>query len=62
MHQLIRCVNCREVFDLEECNFIKEYVDDSGYIAYKTPICPFCGSEDLEEYYEYEEELEEDDT
>lgn len=61
MHQFLRCERCGEIFDLEDCHFRKEYVDDSGYIAYKTPLCPYCGSESLEDYYDIGEEEEEED-
>ncbi len=60
MFQMLRCEHCGEIFDLDDCDRRKEYVDDSGRMAYVTPLCPFCGSDELEDYEEPEEEEEDE--
>lgn len=60
MCQFLKCATCGEVFDIEEARQIANYVDDSGIVAFWTPACPFCGSEDVDEYYEMDEEEEDE--
>lgn len=49
-----KCMHCSETFT--EPEYIEEYVDDSNRVAFVTPICPYCGSEDLEETYGEDDE------
>lgn len=60
MCQFLKCATCGEVFDIEETRQIANYIDDSGIVAFWTPACPFCGSEDVDEYYEMDEEEEDE--
>lgn len=54
--QMMKCERCGEIFDEDEATLIPEYVDDSCIVAFYTIVCPFCGSEDIEEYYDSGEE------
>ena len=33
-----------------------QYVDDSGYVAFSIPVCPYCGDDDIEEVYDFGDE------
>lgn len=58
---MLKCEHCGEVFDESEATRIPEFVDDSRIAAFYTLACPFCNSEDIEDYYEGEDD-ETDDT
>ena len=53
---MMKCDNCGELFDESEATRIPEYVDDSRIIAFYSIVCPFCGSEDIDDYYDSGEE------
>lgn len=59
---MLKCGHCGEVFDEDEVRRIPEYVDDSRIVAFYSYECPFCGSEDIDDYYDSGEENETDDT
>jgi len=50
------CKDCGEKFHSDDANRRAEYVDDSnkpwGYVL----ICPFCGSDEIEEWEEPDNE------
>ena len=48
------CNSCRNLFDEDEIHWRREYVAEFwGMPAYDDfPYCPFCGSENFEEYCE----------
>lgn len=50
------CNDCGEKFHSDDCGSRAEYVDDSRRPAFRTLICPFCGSDDIEEWEEPEED------
>lgn len=52
------CNDCGEKFHSDDANRRLEYVDDSGKPDGAILICPFCGSDDIEEWEEPEEEEE----
>lgn len=49
---MMKCSNCGEVFDEDEAVKIPEYVDDSRIIAFYSFACPFCMSDDVDDYWE----------
>lgn len=51
---MIKCCNCGEVFDIDECGQRLELVGEFwGSPAYdNVDVCPFCRSDDLEDYEE----------
>lgn len=49
---MLKCGRCGEVFDEFEVVRIPEYVDDSRIIAFYSYECPFCHSDDIDEYWE----------
>lgn len=56
-----KCWECEKEFSEQEAEYYEECVGDFwGQPAYqKFPVCPFCGSEDIDEYEEkddYEDE------
>ena len=55
---MLKCNRCGELFDEEEARRIPEYVDDSRIIAFYSFECPYCGSEDIDDYYDSGEESE----
>lgn len=57
---MLICNRCKNVFDESDVTRIPEYVDDSRIIAYFTPVCPFCGSGSIDDYYESGEENDND--
>ena len=58
---LLRCNNCDEVFDEDDLESRSECVGEFwGSPAYDSyGICPYCGSDDYDEYIDPEEEEEE---
>lgn len=56
-HMMV-CTDCGEKFHSDDCDRRNEYVDDSRIPAFSVLICPFCGSDELEEWEEPEEEEE----
>ena len=54
----LRCYDCGEVFEEEDADSRSECVGEFwGSPAYDTiPICPFCHSDELEEYDEKEDD------
>ena len=53
---MLKCDHCGEVFDESEATRIPEFVDDSRIVSFYTLACPFCNSEDIEDYYETDDE------
>lgn len=53
---VLKCEHCGELFEDDEATKIAEYVDDSNMVAFYTMVCPFCGSEEIDEYYDSGEE------
>lgn len=43
------CTDCGEKFHSDDANRRVEYVDDSGKPWGSVLVCPFCGSDDIEE-------------
>lgn len=56
MNQWI-CNTCQRTFD--EPLKIPEYVDDYRITAYYLPVCPYCCSDDIDEYWPEDSEDEE---
>lgn len=57
---MLICNRCGEVFDETDVTRIPEYVDDSRIIAFYTLVCPFCGSDSIDDYYDSGEENDDD--
>ena len=59
---LLRCNNCDEVFDEDDLESRSECVGEFwGSPAYDSyGVCPFCGSDDYDEYEDPEEDEEEE--
>ena len=59
----LRCYDCGEIFDEDDADSRSDFVGEFwGSPAYDTvAICPFCNSDELEEYEEKAEEDEEED-
>lgn len=60
---MYRCSDCLEVFEkpdtiCTDCGYDTEYVH-IPYYCYDD-LCPYCGSDDIEEFDEYEEEEEDE--
>lgn len=55
---MMKCNRCGEVFDEDEATRFPEYVDDSGIVAYYTLCCPFCNSDEIDDYYDSGEDEE----
>ena len=53
---LLKCGNCGEICRPWDLVDRPEYVDDSGIPAFYTPVCPYCGNDELEDYDEEEDE------
>lgn len=53
---MLKCEHCGEVFDESEATRIPEFVDDSRIAAFYSIVCPFCGSEEIDDYYEMDDE------
>lgn len=53
---MMRCEDCKEIFEDDEAVYIAEYVDDSNRPAFYTPKCPYCGSEDVEDWVDLGED------
>lgn len=52
---LYQCVSCGGVFDEERAARVQDHVDDMydrGLVAVEYLICPFCGSDTIEDEYE----------
>ena len=56
-----KCKYCDEVFSNLEAHTYKEVIGHVWYTTIEYYKCPYCGNEDIEEYYPTEEEEEEDD-
>ncbi len=58
------CERCGEIFDSPEVEIwrdVEEFWGAKCYNETATYSCPFCGSEDIEPYYEDDEEETEED-
>lgn len=58
----LKCYDCGEIFDEEDADTVSENVGEfwgsPAYMNYNA--CPRCGSTELDEYHESEEEGEEE--
>ena len=64
---LYKCDCCGEIFDEDELEYeietnCSECWGSPAYEDYSVPVCPFCGSEDIDETYDDEEDEYEEDT
>lgn len=57
MNQWI-CNTCQRTFD--EPLWLPRYVDDSMIKAYSDPVCPYCCSDDIDEYWSEDPEDEDE--
>lgn len=59
------CNECDEYFDEDQMEIIREYHSEltgvGGILYEEFCVCPCCGSDDIEEYFEDEEEDEDED-
>lgn len=56
---MLRCCNCGLEFLGEEADTRFAELGDHRMMGTRVPLCPRCGSDDLEEFYWWEEEGEE---
>lgn len=61
---MIKCCECGEIFEDDEVESRSECVGEFwGSPAYMSiDVCPFCGSDEIEDYEEEQEEDEEDEN
>lgn len=60
------CCDCGEIFDEDDADSRRICLEEEYGVASMFPdrhyqdimVCPHCGSEELDEYYEYEDEAE----
>ena len=56
---MYKCSCCGEIFDEPDYITIRENLDgEHGWWTHNEDFCPYCGSEDFEDYDIFEEEQE----
>lgn len=54
---LFRCEWCGEIFNEPDTRSVTENLDgENGWWTHTEAYCPYCGSQDIEEYAEIDEE------
>ena len=59
---MLICNDCGKIFDEDDAKVVHDHVGDFwGAPAYQDFIeCPYCGSDDIDDYHEEDEEEEDD--